>query len=238
MIIKEYATYFELIHQHDHAILSGEMAFHSGKAPFAEADFQTVLTASLHDLSWIESDVQLKEPYDFTNYPLAERLALYETGLDKTEQLDSYAALLTSLHYSAFLKQGKSDEVDHFLQAEKRRQERLSKLYESADLQLALRHLKMWDNLSLYVCLNEPGTGKKDEHQWFKNGIPGVTAAGDDISIHGKWQDETTIVFSPFPFKSSWSTHIPIYRAEKPFPNLKENQLPRFIRTITFQPGD
>lgn len=238
MIIKEFATHYELIHQHDHALLSGEMAFHSGKSPFKEADFQTVLTATLHDLSWIESDKQLTKPYDFTNYPLLDRLNLYRTGIDKTEQLDPYAALLTSMHYCAFLKRGKSKEVDHFLQEEEHRQKKLSQWYHSVDLSFALRQLKMWDNLSLYVCLNEPGTTKTNEHIWFKNGIQGVTADGKDIMIHGKWRDEKTVIFSPFPFKRSWTAHIPVYHAEKPFPNLQNEQLPRFIRAITFQSED
>ncbi|WP_165820868.1 DUF3891 family protein [Pueribacillus theae] len=237
MIVKEYETHYELIKQHDHAKLAGEMAFHTGNPPFKHADFKTVMVAALHDYSWIESDSHLHEGlYDFTNYPMAAKLKLYKKGIDEMEKIDEYVALLTSLHYTAFFKAANEREISQFLTKEKERQQHLMNRYRNEDVELALEHLKMWDNCSLYVCLNEPGAKKVNEHPWFKNGINGISASGANITIECKWKDEQTIAFSPFPFLESWTAAFPVYHCEKPIKNDSNPFNKSTQRKITFVP--
>lgn len=235
MIIREYEEKYEWIKQHDHGLLSGEMAYHAGNPPFAPVGFRNVLTAALHDISWVHAD---DEPFEefihFNDYPLSKRLPMYEAGIDDMEAVDPFTALLTSLHYSAFFKPGKTDKLDAFLEREHNRQTRLKRLFPTEDLNLALKQLKMWDNLSLYVCLNKPGTTKENEHPWYKNGIQGVTASGSEMTIEGYWRDEHTVTFSPFPFKTNWTAEIPVYECRKPFDKLELAREP-MKQTVTFK---
>jgi len=153
------------------------------------------------------------------------------------ETTDPYVALLTSLHYTAFFQPGNETIIDQFLEEEMTRQVRLKKMFPNENIELALQHLKMWDNLSLYVCLNKAGTTKKNEHPWYKNGIKGVTASGNEIMIHGQWKDEQTVTFSPFPFKRTWSTVLTCYECQKPFHGDHPMQK-KIQRTITFTPDE
>lgn len=230
MIVIEYDNYYELITQHDHALLAGEMAMHSGKPPFQHSSLRTILTVALHDSSWRQSDNQFqKVPYHFTDYPMNEKLKLYKTGIDELEQIDEFVALLTSVHYTAFFHPNGPEETQKFLNDEKQRQRRLKALYPNENIELVHEHLKMWDNFSLYVCLNKPGVHKKDEHSWFKNGIRAVTATGEPITVQGEWLDKSTVGFDPFPFMKTWKTTYPFIVYDK-----KSRSLEQRKRTITF----
>lgn len=212
MIIRENDRFFILIRQHDHGLLSGEIAANWGNPDFAVPDHELVLTTSLHDLSWIETDNALRwndeidRPYDFTSLPFETRLPMYENGLDLTEQLNPYGGLLTSKHYCSFFNEGESEKTDLFLQREHRRQKRLRRVFFGKPVKIHLRHLQLWDNLSLYVCLNRPGATKQEEHPWFKDGIQAVTRKGQPVKIDLHWLNERTITIDPFPFAESWST--------------------------------
>lgn len=180
-----------------------------------------VLSASLHDLSWIDTDEALQwndkenRPYDFTSFPLLEKLKIYEKGLNETERLNPYSALLTSLHYCSFFKENQHESVDGFLRKEEKRQARLKKIFFDKAVDLDLRHLQLWDNLSLYVCLNKPGTPKEKEHPWFKNGIHALAKTGEEVLMQARWLNERTIHLDPFPFRQSFSTTLPYYKARK-----------------------
>lgn len=230
MIVIEYGESYELIKQHDHALLAGEMASYAGKPPFAPSTYRMILTAALHDTSWKESDEKFQDnPYSFTDYPMSQKLKLYKNGIDRMEQIDEYVALLTSLHYTAFFQPNGPDETRQFLLEEKRRQEKLRAKFPGENIELAHQQLKMWDNFSLYVCLNKPGVSKEDEHPWFKNGIRAVDASGKPILVEARWIDEKTVTFSPFPFVETWTATIPymIY-------NKKTGHIQNKTRKITF----
>lgn len=230
MIVIEYDNYNELINQHDHALLSGEMALRAGNPPFMRSDLRTVLTASLHDASWTKSDSSFQSaPYHFVDYPMSGKLDIYKTGIDDMEKVDKYVALLTSLHYTAFFSQNGPEETRNFLRNEEKRQQRLRSLFPNDDISLAHEQLKMWDNFSLYVCLNKPGVRKEDEHPWFKNGIKAVSAAGESILVKCNWKDERTVAFSPYPFIEPWTASIPVAVYSKDHEFLERKQ-----RHVTF----
>lgn len=230
LIVIEYDNHYELIKQHDHALLAGEMAMRSGKPPFQRSSLRTVLTAALHDTSWRRSDSQFQNvPHHFVDYPMREKLELYKTGIDEMEKFDEFVALLTSIHYTAFFNPNGPDETKIFLSGEKLRQQRLRALFPNENIELAHEHLKMWDNFSLYVCLNKPGVRKEDEHPWFKKRIQAVSASGQPLTVQGKWLDESTVGFSPFPFMESWKATFPISVYDKNSQLLEQQQ-----RAITF----
>ncbi|HET7656662.1 MAG TPA: DUF3891 family protein [Bacillales bacterium] len=243
MIVRENGVFFTLIRQNDHALLSGEMASHWGNKTFAKPSNKLVLTTSLHDLSWIDSDASLhwnesrNTPYDFTNLPFVRRLPMYKKGLDFTEKLHPYGGLLTSLHYSSFLKEGEDLNADRFLHVEKTRQEKLRDNFFEDPIENDLQQLQMFDRLSLYVCLNEPGTPKEKEHHWYKNGIQTTDKEGNPVTISLRWLNERTVTLNPFPFSESWSTTLSYSMVRKslgsndPDFNKVYNQHIRFVPT-------
>lgn len=221
MIVRENGVFYTLIRQHDHGLLAGEMASHWGNDKFKKPSFKLMLTACLHDLSWIDSDTSLhwneqeNRPFDFTNLPFVNRLPMYKNGLDETEKLNPYGGLLTSLHYSSFLKKGEDLNADRFLNGEEIRQKRLQDLFFEEPVSVDLRQLQVFDKLSLYICMNEPGTSKKNEHPWYKDGIQATDRKGKRVTLRLKWLNERTVTLKPFPFSKSWSTIITYSKVRK-----------------------
>lgn len=216
MIIRSSGHDYIIIRQHDHGLLAGELAANWGNDRFLFPEHQLILAAALHDVSWIESDIHLRwnhtenVPYDFTTFPLDERLHLYERGLNKTEQLTPYGGLLASMHYCSFLDHSDAPHnVSQFLQNERARQKRLRQRFAQEPVERDLRHLQTWDQLSLYVCMNRPGAQKNEEHPWFRNGINAMTHTGESVTIRTRWLNEQTITLDPFPFTDSWSASLP-----------------------------
>lgn len=241
LIIRDNGVFFTLIRQHDHGLLSGEIASHWGNQDFSRPRDKLILTASLHDLSWIENDAVLhwnekeNKPYDFTSLPFKVRLPMYKKGLDLTERLHPYGSLLTSKHYCSFFTKGENRDVDEFLEKEEVRQERLKSSFFEEPLEKDLRDLQTWDNLSLYLCLNRPGVAKENEHPWFKEGIQAFNKNGESVTLHLRWLNERTVTLNPFPFSESWSTTLPYAQVRKTLgPNDpdREKAYPRHIRFV------
>ncbi|HET7521885.1 MAG TPA: DUF3891 family protein [Bacillales bacterium] len=221
LIVRESGNFYIFIRQHDHGLLSGEIAANWGNDPFQPPEHKLVLAASLHDVSWIEADARLpwneeqNLPFDFTSYPLHKRLDMYEKGLNTTERLNPYGGLLTSMHYCSFFKQEEAEGIRRFLQHESARQDRLKQRFFGEPVETDLRLLQLWDNLSLYICLNRPGATKKEEHPWFKNGIKAAAKTGEAVTMQLRWLNERTVTVEPFPFRRSWSTRLPYSKARK-----------------------
>ncbi|OZM56095.1 hypothetical protein CIB95_13380 [Lottiidibacillus patelloidae] len=215
MIIFEENDHFILYTQHDHGLLSGEIAFQWGNSEFPLATFNQIMTATYHDFAWYDEDLQPKwdyksnKPYDFVEYPTSEKLIIYKNGISQLEKLYPHCALLTSLHYCSFYNGRNDKEILRFLSNEKKRQQKLKnwlKLRTNSEKDLSF--LKLCDDFSLYVCLNEPGVSKSNEHPWYKNGISYKN--GDEETIFELfWSSKEEITITPFPFKEEWETSIP-----------------------------
>jgi hypothetical protein len=214
MIIRNEEDRFILIKQHDHGLLAGRIASNWGNEAFEKPTDELIFAASMHDISWHPYDEEVKwnnkrkEPYDFIHYPTSEKLLIYQEGLNTLEKSHPYSALLTSKHYCSFYKSRNEKDVHAFLQSELLRQERLQGKYTIEQVTSDLSLLKLYDDLSLYVCLNKPGVAKELEHPWYKNGIP-IRAKQTKTTFHLHWINNETISIDPFPFKHSWSTVIP-----------------------------
>ncbi|HET7626884.1 MAG TPA: DUF3891 family protein [Bacillales bacterium] len=244
MIVREDGVFFGLIRQHDHGLLSGEIAARWGNEHFSSPGHSMIIAASLHDLSWIEADEQIlwdeaaERPHDFVSLPNEHRLPMYEKGLQLTEQLNPFGGLLVSKHYCSFLNDNENAETDRFLQNERNRQQRLTERFSESALDRDLLQLQCWDNLSLYVCMHRPGCSKDEEIDWFKNGIRCPKKSGEDVWINVKWLNERTISLDPFPFQESWSTTVPYTRMRKSLGRNDPDLRNIMHRRIRFSPND
>jgi hypothetical protein len=231
MIIREDKDFIILIGQHDHGILSGEIAFNWGNKDFSNASFEQILAATYHDFAWYEKDLQIiwnedkTMPYDFVNYPTKEKLHIYHKGITQLEKLHPYVALITSLHYCSFFLGRNNTEYQEFVASETERQEKLAQSTKARDVKDDLQFLKLCDDISLYACLNKPGVSKGEEHPWYQNGIAWGKKENENM-FQLRWLSETDIEIRPFPFKREWQTTIP-YKllCKKTKQIVKENEL-------------
>ncbi len=228
------AAHLSLITQNDHARLAGELAAHWGndRIPASPPPREAlILATALHDAGWIPLDEQplwnpaTGQPFSFIDEPLVRKLPHYSAGLDLVEQQDAYAALLCSRHYASFFPPDRQQELGdtavNFAAAEHDRQERLRNALRQAGRQIELDReaidlglLKLWDDLSLYVGLNEPGVAKAREHPWYRSGFRTIplwpTGSGcathhaqqpPSIQLHARWLDLSRIALRPFPLQ-------------------------------------
>ena len=237
MIIREREDEFICIAQNDHAQFSGWMAAAWGNARVPALDTRQAglaLATAMHDVGWIPIDEdplwneEAQRPYSFMDEPLAHKIPQYEEGVSSVVEADPYAGLLCSLHYTSFFPPDAIDRLgpmaDGYVARETLRQQNLIEALEAEGRSQALsrrdfdlRLLKLWDNLSLYVALNEPGTSKEDEISWYRDGFsPTALASGaDPTRFIARWTDERNISLEPFPFRASLPYALPHRRVRK-----------------------
>lgn len=223
MIVREREDAFVMIKQADHSVIAGD-CFANWKPELLKGDaFSDAVRYGItnHDFGWKELDDMplwddaLGSPYDFKNFPVIPKLVFYKNGINELENLNPYAGKLCSRHYM-HLTAGDMDfdEAKLFIKNEEDRQDRLEKEIEGFDRSLFEFHyscLTICDNLSLYICLNEPGTSKEKEHPLFKDGIPIPEQVHDvfsDTRFDIRWADKHHIQVSPFPFKSETTVRL------------------------------
>ncbi|WP_042454155.1 DUF3891 family protein [Neobacillus dielmonensis] len=230
MIIREQADRFIMIKQHDHAIISGHLA-QSWKSEFFEGvnlKNEVVLAINEHDRGWIEADSQpiwnceQDQPYSFTNYPIEQKTAIYKQGIDEVERMSKYASLLCSLHYVSFLQNDTHLSAKQFVAVERNRLQNLFKVLgikgnrELENLFMYhLKILKFCDNLSLYVCLNEPGVKKANEHSFFRYGFPETFSFANNQPIQAYWTGRENVSLSVSPFSQVIQVNLPYKEVKK-----------------------
>lgn len=201
-----------LIEQHEHALVSGEFARRWAERP--EPFDRAVYAIANHDLAWKGPDSRVRwndesdRPYSFVDYPAEEKVRAYSEGLDVLEARDEYAACLCGMHYATLLREfGKTPVEARFVETEERRQERLRagmSAEEIGSLERNLQLLKLCDGLSLFVCLNEPGS----------SGQPPPYPEGfrfDGKTYRPVWKDERTLRLDPNPFTEPFDVAIPYW---------------------------
>ena len=219
MIVREHDNSFIMIEQDNHAYVSGEIMKHWKASLFKGKNFKRSVDYAIytHDIGWAPFDKQPfwndkdKAPYTFVTFPPLPKITLYKNGIDKAEQHNSYAGLLCSEHYKRFLVNNTSEEAQDFIQQEELRQQKIIDSTpgfqkEWFDFHYAL--VQLGDNISLYICLNDPGTAKKDEHNFFKKGIPLAKALDLSEKMHLLWENDNTINIDPFPFDKPITFHL------------------------------
>ncbi len=214
MIVRERTGSYVLIKQHDHGLVSGEFARHwAGKPRPLES---TLYAIANHDVGWQGLDATVRwneesgKPYSFANYPIEPKLRAYEEGLNLLETRDPYAACLCSMHYAALVSGSEKGAEAGFLESEAGRQRRIKSTMteeESSNLERNFRLLQLCDDLSLLVCLNEPG---RNDHPWYKNGFE-----FEGVRLEPVWEDRHTLRIAPNPFSEPFGFVVPYMLVEK-----------------------
>lgn len=216
MIVRERSDSFVLIRQHDHALASGEFArrWAEPPRPFGPA----VHAITNHDVAWKGPDASVRwnedtnRPYSFADYPAEEKVAAYTKGLDWLESEAPYAACLCSMHYERLLREfGRTGTETRFVVDESRRQEQLRRdmgREKLENLERNLGLLRLCDGLSLFVCLNEPGSA----------GYPPPYPGGfrfDGETFEPVWEDQGTLRLDPNPFSEPFGFAIPYEEVDR-----------------------
>lgn len=211
MVVTEQHGEVLLFEQHEHARVCGELARAWRGDYFIGKEFRdsVIFAIDQHDNGWIELDQcpKIDEdtglPYSFMNYPLKTKLGAYRKCIDRIAKYDDYAALICSLHYASFFEDYTDGRGEDFLLQERKRQTKLRKhlTINNASLKFHYDILQFCDNLSLYLCLNEPGVSKENEFQWFREGFLQRFQFNDKKKMTAHWLNHKTVALSDFPFK-------------------------------------
>jgi hypothetical protein len=229
LVIYEREHDWVMIPQHHHGLLSGDIARHWNSAYITGTERWSgvIFAIAQHDRAWIDLDEtpfwndRAKEPYSFIEFPLILKLTFYKKGIDEVEKQSPYAGLLCSLHYNSFLVGDKEPAAIEFSRQEKARQHRLMEqlnLFEAHKEDLLKIHFLMvqfCDDLSLYLCMQEPGTPKADEFPWFKDGFREIFSFTDGLKIIAEWLDSKQVSLRPFPLASPAVVSIKIKEVKK-----------------------
>ncbi|SDZ93195.1 Protein of unknown function [Thalassobacillus cyri] len=221
MIVNQSGDNFIMMAQHDHAQASGKLVDNWKQDFIMRSKLRQLADWAVgqHDRAWIPLDKHPKwnedknRPYTFVDYPLKEKLDAYVHGIDDIEKDSYYAAVLCSRHYSSFFPTDSHDpDIKHFLDHERKRRSRLKK---QMDLEvprylydLHFKRLQFCDDLSLYICMQEPGVAKEEELSWFKNGFRQTFDFAPQGMI-SNWLDKYTVSVAPFPFERPFELSIP-----------------------------
>jgi hypothetical protein len=222
MIVRERFDFYVLIKQHEHGLISGEFARHWGEKPLPLEP--TLYAIANHDTGWQALDAfvrwneQTDGPYSFTNYPIKPKLRAYNNGLDFLEAREPYAACLGSMHYASLA--GDSEDEIRFQESEAGRQRKIKSAIdreEADNLGYNFRLLQLCDNLSLFVCLNEPG---RNDHPWYRDGF-----SFEGTKLRPVWEDRHTFGLDPNPFSEPFDLVIPYTLIEKSGRRLRSDRL-------------
>ena len=209
MIVRERADSFVLVEQHEHALVSGELArrWVNGPSPLGS----TLYAVENHDVAWRGPDLEVLwneetgRPYSFLDYPLGPKLSAQWRGIDLVETHDAYAACLCSMHYSRFLLGSEKPMEVEFREGEMDRQERLREGMgeeEQENLERNFHFLRLCDGISLFLFLYEPGQA----------GFPPPTPDGfefDGTRYELSWQDKSLVRLDPFPLTEPFDVSVP-----------------------------
>jgi hypothetical protein len=217
-----------MISQHHHGLLSGDIArqWNSAYINGTNRWSEVIYAIAQHDRAWIDLDEtpfwndRYNCPYSFIDFPLLPKLTFYKKGIEEVEKQSPYAGLLCSLHYHSFLYAAKEPAAIEFTKQEKARQHRLmEQLNLDSNEQDVLKHhflmVQFCDDLSLYLCMQEPGTPKEDEFPWFKDGFRETFSFTNGEKIMAEWLDLKNVSLSPSPLASPANVSIKLKEVKK-----------------------
>lgn len=205
--------------QHDHGIISGEVAHHFIDPTHGKRLSLALVTAiTTHDLGWDHIDDFITQPaesipftrehgaLDFLRLPYDHKIPLYLDGIARCEAIHPYAGLLISLHYTAFLDPTRYADI---ITSERTRRIRLAEQLDYTD-ELDPRilddyeRLKFFDLISLFICMRAPLHDDSACPGWIS---PKMTLLGRDYTF--SWQDPHTLTMDPFPFEEPLELTLP-----------------------------
>ncbi|CAM4245245.1 hypothetical protein FHS16_001388 [Paenibacillus endophyticus] len=217
MIIYEKEDSYICIAQHDHARISGDLLSAWADELFGSEDRREELNLAAyeHDSSWIELDrIPLwndaaSAPFSFRDFPGNIRFVFYSKAIDRLQETSEYAALLGSILYTTLAERFRNEDTISFVEGEFARQSViLEKLQLNVNLlQEHAKALLLCDELSLFACMEPPGT-PREHYEWFANGFPYWFDRTGGTSLIAEWKDERTIALEPYPFSRIVETRL------------------------------
>jgi hypothetical protein len=223
MIVRDTAAGTILIPQHAHAAISGEIARHwrtdDPESPAKRPE--TIMAIEQHDRAWIPLDeMPKKKPdggfYSFIDYPLPDKLRAYQQGIMEVRKQSRYAAILCSRHYCSFFSKDTDDHrIKAFLEREKGLQQADEQILSSQKretLAFDQKFLEFCDDVSLYLCMNEPGASKEEEVSWFRDGFRQQFSFADKVG--GTWVSANQVTLTPSPLQGPLNVPVPMYIAD------------------------
>ena len=208
MIVRERPGAFVLVEQHEHGLVSGEFARHWAESIWPRED--ALYAIDNHDVGWRELDETIRwneetgRPYSFLDYPARPKLRAYAKGLDLVEARSPYAACLCSRHYGFFVRDARGEPEVSFKESEAERRRGIEVVLsreEIDSLEYNFRLLQLCDDLSLFVCLNEPGT---NYYPYYKDGFQFM-----GTRFEPSWEDGRTLRLDPNPFSKPFDIEVP-----------------------------
>ncbi|QXE01753.1 DUF3891 family protein [Terribacillus sp. DMT04] len=223
MIVRKSDKGTILIPQHAHAAISGEIARHwrtdDPESPAQRPE--AIMAIEQHDRAWIPLDKMPKKKPDggffsFIDYPIADKLRAYQQGIMEVREHSRYAAILCSRHYCSFFSADTDDQrIKAFLERENGLQqadEQTLSPQERETLAFDQKLLEFCDDVSLYICMNEPGASKKEEVSWFRDGFRQHFSFADKVI--GTWVSANQVTLTPSPLQSPLNVSVPMYLAD------------------------
>ncbi len=190
-----------LIGQPDHAQLAAELARHWGAAPLEPRD-ELLLAIGHHDDGWTEwerspqLDSERGRPLNFTEMPAEDSLEVWRRSIERAAARGPLVGWLVASHFSALLRGSSHAQLDAAVawltEFDARRRGWLAAWQESSPsaspeaAERALRHLQMFDWLSLWFC-----TAVRTKPE------PFATPSGDKLTITP--EREGIFLASPWP---------------------------------------
>jgi hypothetical protein len=108
------------------------------------------------------------------------------------------------MHYGSFVRDAQGEPEVSFREAEAARRRRIEATLleeETGSLEYNFRLLQLCDDLSLFVCLNEPG---RNDYLYYKDGFGFMGTRLEPV-----WEDEQTLRLSPNPFSEAFGIKVP-----------------------------
>jgi hypothetical protein len=178
VILRQEGDRLTCVRQVDHAALSGTLAEAWGTPPWdsPRPRPEVLIAAARHDDAWKGWDqapeVRDGRPLGFYEVDRRTTTAMYAAGVDRLEDVDRYAALMVSLHYSGFFTshwgwqpfstperfaEPQAAALRQFVDGELQRQGRLREALalgpeDELVLEVNYKWLQLWDRISLDIC--------------------------------------------------------------------------------------
>lgn len=227
MIVYEREHDFVLTAQHEHGQVAGVMASHWKDELLADSRHreELILAAREHDRGWIELDSApfwndySQSPYSFRDFPLRPRFVFYQKGIDEVREKSLYAGLLCSMMYTELFQNtlganaNDDDDIREYLKKEQSYQEDWQQQLGGGDelkrrLQSDLEIMLFCDQLSLFLCMEEPGT-PASRYDFFAEGLSCTFDACGREPIRAEWISGDKVGLSYFPFTQEFTVGLP-----------------------------
>ncbi|MGC5770937.1 DUF3891 family protein [Paenibacillus pabuli] len=227
MIVYEREHDFVLTAQHEHGLAAGEMASHWKTELLADAAHrdELIIAAREHDRGWIELDAApfwndySQTPYSFRDFPLRPRFVFYRKGIEEVREKNLYAGLLCSMMYTELFQNNlgvnehDDEDIREYLNIE--REQQLSWEQQLGDREALKQRLKsdveimlFCDQLSLFLCMEEPGTPAA-RYDFFADGLGCTFDACSRQPIRAEWLSNEKVGISFVPFDEDFTVSMP-----------------------------